>query len=152
MLPLSICEKKKSGGNSNYVFLQLKTFTVLAWFTTFKLAVKSYIDEYKRELRQHLELWRKFAPFPPAKTPKTILDFKVVFFQHFPCVCICSLLTHFPELSIDKNRYRYVIETGIRKILTVVIRYCRKIKMKPFVISKSLYLGWPNRYKFYSAA
>ena len=26
-------------GNSNYEFLQLKTFTVLAWFTTFELAV-----------------------------------------------------------------------------------------------------------------
>ena len=80
MLPLSICEKKILV-NSNYEFLQLKTFTVLAWFTTFELAVKSYIDEYKRELRQHLKLWRKVAPFPPAKTPKTILDFKVVFFQ-----------------------------------------------------------------------
>ena len=39
MLPLSICEKK-IWGNSNYEFLQLKTFTVLAWFTTFELAVK----------------------------------------------------------------------------------------------------------------
>ena len=26
----------------------------------------SCIDEYKPELRQHLKLWRKFAPFPPV--------------------------------------------------------------------------------------
>ena len=38
MLPLSICEIK-FWGNSNCEFLQLKTFTVLAWFTTFELAV-----------------------------------------------------------------------------------------------------------------
>ena len=41
----------------------------------------SCIDEYKPELRQHLKLWHKFAPFPPVKTPKTILDFTAVVFQ-----------------------------------------------------------------------
>ena len=35
---LSICEIK-FGGNSNCEFLHLKTFTVLAWFTIFELAV-----------------------------------------------------------------------------------------------------------------
>ena len=54
---------------------------VLSWFTTFKFELAVVIDEYKRELRQHLKLWRKFAPFPPVKTPKTILDFTVVIFQ-----------------------------------------------------------------------
>ena len=54
---------------------------VLAWFTTFKFELAVVIDEYKRELRQHLKLLRKFAPFPPVKTPKMILDFTVVIFQ-----------------------------------------------------------------------
>ena len=38
MLSLSICEIKV-WKNSNCEFLQVKTFTVLAWFTTFELAV-----------------------------------------------------------------------------------------------------------------
>ena len=38
MFPLSICEIK-FWGNWNCEILQLKTFTVLAWFTTFELAV-----------------------------------------------------------------------------------------------------------------
>ena len=36
--PINLCVIK-FGGNSNCEFLQLKTFTVLAWFTTFELAV-----------------------------------------------------------------------------------------------------------------
>ena len=38
MFPQSICEIK-FWGDWNYEFLQLKTFMVLAWFTTFELAV-----------------------------------------------------------------------------------------------------------------
>ena len=63
MLPLSVCEIK-FWGNSNCKFLQLKTFTALAWVTTFELAV--VLMNHKRELRQHLKLWCKFASFPPA--------------------------------------------------------------------------------------
>ena len=70
----------------NKIFGQfkLRVFTTENIYGTrviYDLWTCSYIDEYKRELKQHLELWRKFASFPPAKTPKTILDFTVVFFQ-----------------------------------------------------------------------
>ena len=47
MLPLTICEIK-SWGNSNCEFLQLKTFTVLTWFTTFELAVVAELWRAKR--------------------------------------------------------------------------------------------------------
>ena len=49
--------------------LKLRGFTAENIYGTrmiYDLWTCSCIDEYKRELTQHLKLWRKFAPFPPV--------------------------------------------------------------------------------------
>ena len=49
--------------------LKLRVFTTENIYGTrviYDLSTCSCRDEYKRELRQHLKLWRKFAPLPPV--------------------------------------------------------------------------------------
>ena len=49
--------------------LKLRVFTTENIYGTrviYDLWTCSCRDEYKREPRQHLKLWRKFAPFPPV--------------------------------------------------------------------------------------
>ena len=43
-----------------------KTENIYSTRAIYDLWTCSCRDEYKRELRQHLKLWRKFAPFPPV--------------------------------------------------------------------------------------
>ena len=78
MLPLWICEIEFLGQFRQRVFT---TENIYGTHVLYDLWTCSCIDENKRELRQHLKLWRIFASFLPVKTPKTILDITVVIFQ-----------------------------------------------------------------------
>ena len=90
MFPQSICEIK-FWGNWNYEFLQLKTFMVLAWFTTFELAVVLMstsenlystrgVARIFSEVRTILQITLHPHPPPQKKRKKTFLDLR------FDCV------------------------------------------------------------------
>ena len=59
---------------------KLRVFTTENIYSTrviYDLWTCGCIDEYKRELRQHLKLWLKFASFPPVWTPKMISQWQL---------------------------------------------------------------------------
>ena len=103
---------------------KLRVFTtenIYGTRVTYDLLIWSCIDKKKRELRQHLKLWRKFAPFPPVKTPKIILDFTVVIVQkerQFYCAKVgYKLLEYKWTLPLRAHLFTFNV------FVTVIIMY-----------------------------
>ena len=116
MLPLSICEIK-FWGNSNCEFLRLKTFTVLAWFTTFELAVvlmntSENLDSiWNSGLNSPLfrqfkhQKWFHSGNFSKGKAISLCeSELWTSWLQHFPYVRICLLLSYFYSYHLCTKR------------------------------------------------
>ena len=81
----------------------------------------SCIDQYKRELRQHLKLGLKFAPFPPVKAPKTILYFTVVIFKRKGNFTVRKWAMNFLTTSEHLPLRAYLFTFNV--FVTVIIMY-----------------------------
>ena len=66
----------------------------------------SCVDEYKREVRQHLKLWRKIRPFSASLNTKNEFRFHSGKFSKGKAISLCenvlwtSWLQHFPHVRI----------------------------------------------------
>ena len=104
----------------------------------------SCIDEYKRELRQHLKLWRKFASFPPVQTPKMILDFTVIIFQKEKHFIVRKRAMNFLTTTLPLRAYLFTFNVFV----TVVIYVQNGFSVGSYSL-KCFYFSWNKSFKLW---